>query len=1053
MPIEERILPYKLEQHLNEVCNSDSTYINLLSVWNINKKVCQDALSTVVMNYPHYTKHDISHCEAVITAIEKLLGEDAIRALSPTDTWLLLHAAYLHDIGMVIECKKIEDNWETEAFQEYLHESEESTDEELAESARYINSFGNTLGKKEDVSSWPVRVRYAVTLLIADYYRRRHAQDSNLYVKDMGNVFHIDLSFNGLIQSRLIKLLSDVVGSHGEASSKILEFDYVTDGFNADYAHPRFLAEMLRMGDLLDADNNRFNNVNEMVMGEIPASSKSHWKKHMSVQHLLITPDVIEYRSDSSDPQVYRENRNFLSTLKEEITFWTLNWKDIMPEGIKGSAPKLGKCELLLNGVPDIQGLSDLKFSISQEKAFEIMEGASIYDDPLIFLRELVQNALDACKIQMWRDLCGERYRGWTEKEPNTSIDKTIQPFEIAEKIFHNYVIEVKVCDCNDKDHLEVIVKDNGTGISAEQFKKICNVGVSYYGDQERKKEIDSMPVWLKPTAGFGIGLQSIFLVTEEFKIYSKSEEDMGIEATVVSRRKNGYVEVRRSDKLKNRGTEVHVMVPKEMGKNMRSGATTDEYMENEYDPFVEKTDELYYKIFDKLNKYIKSPYFPVKVVFNEELRKTFESKQMYGGEKGGLNNRYRLKYGDDYSMEIWDCEIYTEMKLALQEKYIYDGVNYSFRGIRLNSRSNIALKNTFDQSGIRANVNLCGLDAKDTLTIDRMSIKKEAVEKIQEILESAKQFYFDEIEHKLFTKNKNRNENEYNRIYTYWYAVSLKKKLELLRNYKEIFQNIDVKIPVLKKEEDDRFIKKDIHFAKVMENFDQVATIYDRDRYYVYKPIPLRIDLRRVKALIKQKKIPFSIIILDFDFSESLEANNCESVMISIYKKDVLYLFSYTIHSGKLVKPIDDETEEYLIKTLLKEEIYYFESDNGSIRRYMPGIQKYAPICTLTIPNGIKGEWDPRAGYIISPITVAQWKEYSYLEYDDFENVICSGVEFSNLVDYVHEHPFGEKAYTKEEIEETYKKLIKRLYSLFEEDKIKTRRRGVKKTEQEKIK
>ena len=70
-----------------------------------------------------------------------------------------------------------------------------------------------------------------MTLLIADYYRRQHAQDSNLYVKDMGNPFHIDLSFNGLIQSRLINLLSDIVGSHGEASSKILELDPVTDGF------------------------------------------------------------------------------------------------------------------------------------------------------------------------------------------------------------------------------------------------------------------------------------------------------------------------------------------------------------------------------------------------------------------------------------------------------------------------------------------------------------------------------------------------------------------------------------------------------------------------------------------------------------------------------------------------------------------------------------------------------------------------------------------------------------------------------------------------------
>ena len=35
---EKHILPYKLEQHLVEVCNN-TTYANLLSVWNINKKL------------------------------------------------------------------------------------------------------------------------------------------------------------------------------------------------------------------------------------------------------------------------------------------------------------------------------------------------------------------------------------------------------------------------------------------------------------------------------------------------------------------------------------------------------------------------------------------------------------------------------------------------------------------------------------------------------------------------------------------------------------------------------------------------------------------------------------------------------------------------------------------------------------------------------------------------------------------------------------------------------------------------------------------------------
>ena len=226
MSKDEIILPYKLEQHLVEICNSNATYANLLSVWNINKKMCQDVLSTVVMNYPHYTKHDISHCEAIITNIEMLLGEEAIKALSPTDTWLLLHAAYLHDIGMVIECKKIEKNWESKEFQDYLHELENSSDDTLAQNAQFINSLGDKLSKKEDVMSWPVRARYAVTLLIADYYRRQHAEDSKSYIKDMESVFHIDLGFNGLIQQRLILLLADIVCLHTKSSKKVLDLDY-----------------------------------------------------------------------------------------------------------------------------------------------------------------------------------------------------------------------------------------------------------------------------------------------------------------------------------------------------------------------------------------------------------------------------------------------------------------------------------------------------------------------------------------------------------------------------------------------------------------------------------------------------------------------------------------------------------------------------------------------------------------------------------------------------------------------------------------------------------
>ena len=685
MTTEELILPYKLEQHLTEICNSSATYKNLLSVWNINKKMCQDVLNTVVMNYPHYTNHDVSHCEAIITNIEMLLGEKVIRALSPTDTWLLLQAAYLHDIGMVIECKKIEQNWESKEFQEYLHEMEDSNDDSMAKNAKFINSLGDKLGKKENVSSWPVHVRNAVTLLIAEYYRRQHAETSGSYVKDMGSMFHLDFSFNNLIQERLIQLLGDIICLHTQSGRKILDLDYRTNGFNADYAHPRFIAQMLRMGDLLDADNNRFNLANEFVFGEIPDSSKNHWEKHKSARHILITPDIIEYRADCESEQVYRETRNFLSWLKEEVEFWALNWKSIMPANINGSAPKLGKCELLLNGVPDIQGLSDLQFSISPEKAFEIIEGANIYDDKFVFLREVVQNALDACKVQLWRDLCEGRYKSWVE---NTVKDiKELQPFEIRQEVFNNYAIGIHMHDYDDT-HIKVIVKDNGVGLSAEQLKKICNVGVSYSGNKKRKEEIESMPLWLRPTAGFGIGLQSIFLVTKEFEIYSKAAGEDGIYAKVTSRRKNGYVQVTKSDKLKYQGTEIHIVVPRNLYSKIEFISNTYTYIQNEYDPFSNKRDLIYYKVWDILRMIMKKTYFPVTLYANETVIDTIKSEHFEKLEKRATNDRYMLRKLPKYGMELWDRQTSTKVSIMLESAHKIGRSQYFFKGIEIEDSS-----------------------------------------------------------------------------------------------------------------------------------------------------------------------------------------------------------------------------------------------------------------------------------------------------------------------------------------------------------------------------
>ncbi len=170
---------------------------------------------------------------------------------------------------------------------------------------------------------------------------------------------------------------------------------------------------MLRLGDLLDIDNGRFNTACSSALGALPVSSVPHREKHEATTHLFVTPSEIQFRSDCPDSQTYLETRNFVLWLEGEIDFLTKHWSIVAPRTLGGYAPRFDKKELFINGVPDIEGIAELRFEISQEKAFQIIEGTNIYNDPFIFVRELIQNAMDASKFQFWRDLVSGNYNAW----------------------------------------------------------------------------------------------------------------------------------------------------------------------------------------------------------------------------------------------------------------------------------------------------------------------------------------------------------------------------------------------------------------------------------------------------------------------------------------------------------------------------------------------------------------------------------------------------------------------------------------------------------------
>ena len=93
---------YTLEEHLRFLSIEDKDYEILYSIWDLNKKNLTQGLSLISSSFPHYSIHDVSHSMTIIDNIQCFLGEERIKRLSATDTFLILMAGLTHDIGMIL---------------------------------------------------------------------------------------------------------------------------------------------------------------------------------------------------------------------------------------------------------------------------------------------------------------------------------------------------------------------------------------------------------------------------------------------------------------------------------------------------------------------------------------------------------------------------------------------------------------------------------------------------------------------------------------------------------------------------------------------------------------------------------------------------------------------------------------------------------------------------------------------------------------------------------------------------------------------------------------
>lgn len=520
---------YTLEKHLEAICREDSDYNVLLAAWRLNMENLALALSTISSSFPHYSRHDATHSSKILDNIQRLLGQDRIERLGATDTFLILMAAMTHDLGMYLYYGMLEEKWKEDKMEALLKNYSQSDDKTIAQAARLLLNFNRCTDDPAQSYLWALEIKNAVTLIIAHQMRGGHEKRSAQYIEDDDFIAKLTHGFHfELLPSRYLTLLSKVAYLHGtnfDEVMKILKQD--ADGYKGDFIHPRFIACMIRMGDLLDIDSNRFNDFASSMIKEVPESSKAHFDKHQAVKHLLISPSGIEAELDCKTDASYRVARQVFDWLEKEVEKLSRNWSRIAPDNLGGLPPVLhtDSINILYNGTRTRPELMNLRFDISSKKTFEMLKGGAIYENPgRVFLREIVQNALDATKLQIWQDM--DIHLPFDLENPKRHIGsrEDIRFFsDIPASVYNKYPVSLDVEYNKEDQSIIVTCEDCGTGISDESLIRMTSqVGASRRADKDYEKTIKAMPYFLQPTAAFGLGLQTVFYVTDEFTVETR---------------------------------------------------------------------------------------------------------------------------------------------------------------------------------------------------------------------------------------------------------------------------------------------------------------------------------------------------------------------------------------------------------------------------------------------------------------------------------------------------------------------------------------------------
>lgn len=455
-----------------------------------------------------FTMHDPTHVRKVAHVMWHILDEKRQKTLTPPEIALLLCSAYLHDLGMFISNeerkKRLEpesDLWERLEIDADMRQTFEQlrVSCSTSESGTQQRALRKLFEAEEALLCQDTRERHATRQRFEDLLNELQTY----HEKDPQRIPDIEscLSFDGFsFKEKLIEICI----SHNEDAESLVRRDEKNPGyprFRRDYpigladADLQMIAAALRLADILDFDRERTPPVifHYFLPSSLDAAedvSVREWGKHLSICNWHIDTDGVVFRGQCKNHVIHHAIVQFCDAIAREIeatraTFGALQegqWSFRLPSSVKYDIQSVG-----YHYVP-------YRFELDDERIYSLLMGGAIYDDSIVAVRELIQNAVDACKL---RDHQEQTY------------DSGVVPSK-EKRIFIRYEEPTASFP-----YPKLTVQDTGTGMDALVIERFfLKMGRSYY----RSAEFDRIRVELRrhnldfaPVSEFGIGFCLVF--------------------------------------------------------------------------------------------------------------------------------------------------------------------------------------------------------------------------------------------------------------------------------------------------------------------------------------------------------------------------------------------------------------------------------------------------------------------------------------------------------------------------------------------------------------